>query len=74
MTEETYQARISKRTKEEFEEFERDPIAQRQKELDFWWEQKLAHKAAMRRRIERPGSTCPEAGIYDPFARLKDEQ
>ena len=73
MTEETYQDRIHKRTRQEVEAFERDPVAKKQKELDFWWEQKLARKAAARRRIEAPSSECAAAGIYDPMRRFMDE-
>jgi hypothetical protein len=41
MTEESFQDRINKQTRKEFEEANSD-WARRQKELDFWWEHRFA--------------------------------
>ena len=73
MTEETYQDRINKRTREEVEAFENDPIAKAQRQLDWFWQSQLDQRVAARRRIERPGAVAPECGVYDPMARFVNE-
>jgi hypothetical protein len=73
MTDETYQDRVNKRTREEVEEFERDPIAKAQRQLDWWWQAKLDQRAAAQRRIERPGAVDPRCGLYDPVRRFESE-
>ena len=67
MTEQTFQANYNKQMLREIEEFENDPIAKRQKEIDYWWELKLARRAASRR------SVIPETGEIDPIRRLDSE-
>jgi hypothetical protein len=56
-----------KRIAQELQEFENDPIAKRQKEIDYWWELKLARRAASRR------SVIPEIGEYDEMRRFEEE-
>jgi hypothetical protein len=67
MTEQTVQANYNRQMQREIEEFENDPIAKRQKEIDYWWELKLARRAASRR------SVIPETGEIDPIRRLDSE-
>ena len=73
MTEKTYQDQVNRRTREEVEAFENDPIAQAQRQLDWWWQTRLDERAAIRRRVERPGAVCAEAGVYDPMRRFESE-
>jgi hypothetical protein len=73
MSEKTYQDHINRRTREEVEAFERDPTAKAQRQLDWFWQARLDARAAARRRIERPGAVDPGSGIYDPIARLENE-
>jgi putative transposase len=42
--------------------------------FDYWQEQKLAARAAARRRIERPNAVDGSCGLYDPVKRFDDEQ
>ena len=69
----TYQDQINKRTREEVEAFERDPVAKAQRQLDWFWQSQLDQRAAARRRIERPGVIDPGSGLYDPVARFENE-
>ena len=73
MTEETYENRINKRTREEYQAFERDPVARAQRTLDFFWQARLDAGAAARRRIERPSAVDAGSGLYDPMRRFESE-
>jgi hypothetical protein len=73
MTEETHQDYINRQTRKEVEEFEHDPIAKAQRQLDWFWQSKLNERAAAQHRIERPGAVDPRSGIYDPMRRFESE-
>jgi hypothetical protein len=70
---ETFGQRTNKRLQQELDEFHADWQRMGQQQLDTWWQRRLDERAEARRRIERPGVVCAEAGIYDPVARFESE-
>jgi hypothetical protein len=67
-TEQRYHQQVAK----EHAAFERDELAKRQLELDFWWQIKLARDAERRARARAPDEH-PERGEYNPIARYERE-
>jgi hypothetical protein len=57
MSDETYQQRVARRQREEMAEFENNPVARRQAELDFYWRALLDAEAAAREEAEWDDST-----------------
>ena len=67
-----YYKRAAARLQHEYAELD-NPVVSAQVQLDRFWQRRLDERAAARRRIERPGAVCAEAGIYDPMRRFENE-
>jgi hypothetical protein len=61
----SYQHQVNKQTRREFHAFENNPVAKAQRQLDWWWEQKLAARA----RANQPDAISE----YSPVARYDAE-
>ena len=65
--------RAEARLQQELDEFHADPVRLAQAQIDSWFSNHVNARAAVRRRIERPGAVDPESGIYDPMRRFENE-